>query len=399
LGKVNTWKRRGNVPHAVTSTGLLVEAIINHGEISELYAQRAGSTEGTPNLPSPFVLRSIYSSAFSRFITGFCDTPPNAAVKRSMYDAAEELGIPELWVEVRHDITHGEMPDVRFLQSCSNKAIEWLWNYFWAHIDKKPQAPQPLAPMKDLLKELLKARKDFLRGQKDQEWSEILKQILSTDPHHKDLPQTAKSLVSNRLLLPNPKSLVVRLFQNSDMQLIIYSNGLNMKAGYAIWDEPLQELCETRPSFYRTLTMALVEDLSSFPTVDPAHDSVKEATFHWVQHLLASQEWASNNRTFVIGDLQREVMETCLLNPFLWTHRLARVVLDDGDDQFREDWFGMYNVSISGKSETEEHDQESNKENSNSGDVSMNTTEPDSGINRGGWKPWKGEWAPRPIGK
>jgi hypothetical protein len=146
--------------------------------------------------------------------------------------------------------------------------------------------------------------------------------------------------------------------------------------------------------------MALVENLSSFPTVEPAHDSAKEATFHWVQHLLTSQEWASNNRIFVLGDLRREVMETCLLNPFLWTHRLARVVLDDGDDQFREDWIGMYNVSIGGKSETEEHDQESNKENNNNGDVSMkDTTEPDGDIKQGGWKPWKGEWTPRPIGK
>jgi hypothetical protein len=208
---VDTWKWRGKVPHAVISTALLVDAIDFQSNISEAYSQSLGSTGETKHLPSPFVQRSVYSTAFARFITGFCDTPPNAAVKRSMYDTANEISIAEEWVEVRHEITHGEIPDLQTLQTCTSEALEWLWNYYWAPLTRNAQAPatQPLVPVKDLLKALLKARKDYLRGEKDAEWSDILTQILSADQHCNDLPKTAKGLVSNKLLLPKQKLLVV----------------------------------------------------------------------------------------------------------------------------------------------------------------------------------------------
>jgi ribosomal biogenesis protein LAS1 len=62
---------------------------------------------------STFAIRAVYSTAFARFVTGFCDMGQNSVVKRSMFDMAELIGMPEAWVELRHEITHGQVPDLR----------------------------------------------------------------------------------------------------------------------------------------------------------------------------------------------------------------------------------------------------------------------------------------------
>ena len=56
VDRIMAWKLRGNLPHAVESTALLVDAQLHH------------SIPGT----SIFSIRAVYSAAFTRFVTGFC---------------------------------------------------------------------------------------------------------------------------------------------------------------------------------------------------------------------------------------------------------------------------------------------------------------------------------------
>jgi hypothetical protein len=106
---------------------LLIDAIVSHDEIIGLSEERQNAGYETKSSSSPYEVRSVYSTSFARFITGFCDTPPKASVKRSMYDVADELNMPEHWVEVRHEITHGDIPDLRILEQCTHEAVDWLW--------------------------------------------------------------------------------------------------------------------------------------------------------------------------------------------------------------------------------------------------------------------------------
>lgn len=59
----------------------------------------------------------------------------NSASKRSMYEMAEDKDMPENWVELRHEITHGEIPDLRVLELSVDAALSWLWAKFWINLD------------------------------------------------------------------------------------------------------------------------------------------------------------------------------------------------------------------------------------------------------------------------
>ncbi|KAF2421571.1 Las1-like protein, partial [Tothia fuscella] len=119
VNMVNTWKRRCRVPHSIYSTAVLVDAELHHNVEKN----------------STFAIRVVYSTAFARFVTGFCDIGQNSIVKRSMFEMAELIGMPEAWVELRHEITHGQVPDLRTLEHYVQASLVWLWDFFWIKLD------------------------------------------------------------------------------------------------------------------------------------------------------------------------------------------------------------------------------------------------------------------------
>ena len=48
-----------------------------------------------------------------------------------MYTKAQELGLPALFVDLRHEATHGDMPSLSNLRSAAKRALEWLWEDYW----------------------------------------------------------------------------------------------------------------------------------------------------------------------------------------------------------------------------------------------------------------------------
>jgi hypothetical protein len=55
-----------------------------------------------------------------------------------MYDMAESYGMPLTFVELRHEITHGQIPSVQTLQRHATEALDWLWKEFWAKLVPDP---------------------------------------------------------------------------------------------------------------------------------------------------------------------------------------------------------------------------------------------------------------------
>ena len=51
-----------------------------------------------------------------------------------MYDKAKELKLPAMFVELRHESIHGELPSLVVLRQAAEKALEWLWNDYWRHL-------------------------------------------------------------------------------------------------------------------------------------------------------------------------------------------------------------------------------------------------------------------------
>jgi ribosomal biogenesis protein LAS1 len=179
-----------------------------------------------------------------------------------------------------------------------------------------------------------------------------------------------------------------------------------MTAGYVIWDDPLQKLCIKRIPFYKSIVMTLMTELGSPTQTEPEADAEKEAIFHWLEHLLISTQWTRERKSyFVIEDIRPEIMELCLLYPTLWSQRLAKVLLKNGDEEFRRDWTDMHNASASTnnlldsstrQNETGSKDTEMIDIDESKGNTILSYSDTPSSI--GGWRLWDGPWTPRPIG-
>ncbi|KAI5461176.1 Las1-like-domain-containing protein [Mariannaea sp. PMI_226] len=124
VARVSIWMQRGNCPHMVESTALLLSAMLND--------QDAAMKENAAS--SAYAIRAAYSAAFSRFVTGLLDGHQDKQRKQSMYSIAKTIGLPATFVELRHQSTHEQLPPLAKLRSAARKALLWIWDYYWKHL-------------------------------------------------------------------------------------------------------------------------------------------------------------------------------------------------------------------------------------------------------------------------
>lgn len=67
-------------------------------------------------------------------MTALLDASQTAKFKVSMYAKAGELGLPAMFVDLRHEATHGEMPTLSVLRDANAKALVWLWEHYWREL-------------------------------------------------------------------------------------------------------------------------------------------------------------------------------------------------------------------------------------------------------------------------
>lgn len=54
-----------------------------------------------------------------------------------MYSIAKTIGLPATFVELRHQATHEELPSLPKLRNATDKALLWIWEYYWAQLSEK----------------------------------------------------------------------------------------------------------------------------------------------------------------------------------------------------------------------------------------------------------------------
>jgi len=118
--QVEAWKLRGHLPHAVEATALLTDAILHDDSAHNCV----------------FAIRATYAAAFSRFVTGLVDTKLGSGGGGTMFNRASMIGLPLSFVELRHEAAHRELPSLVLLRSYTNRALEWLWDYYWVRVDQ-----------------------------------------------------------------------------------------------------------------------------------------------------------------------------------------------------------------------------------------------------------------------
>lgn len=142
VDKVNLWLfKAGQLPAPIVATASLTEALLHDD------AQR------TSGALSESAMQSIYAMAFARFVNGFVDRDvarshaaemalddntegenmsTMAKGESSMYAHAATIGMPHKFVNLRHQVTHADIPNLVYMRSMTLQALEWLWERWWA---------------------------------------------------------------------------------------------------------------------------------------------------------------------------------------------------------------------------------------------------------------------------
>jgi ribosomal biogenesis protein LAS1 len=150
IDRVNLWLfRAGQLPSALVATAGLTEAVL-HGE-----------AEKTGGKISDSAMQSIYAMAFARFVNTFVDrdvahlhaaelalddvdrdegTAPTSKGESSMYAHAAAIGMPQKFVHLRHQVAHGDIPNLIYLRQMALQGLAWLWERWWVkHATGNPE--------------------------------------------------------------------------------------------------------------------------------------------------------------------------------------------------------------------------------------------------------------------
>lgn len=146
IARVFMWVHRGNCPHVVESTAMLMSAVLldrRHAYDHQHHRQDDnddGLIESEHDAASEYGVRAAYLTAFTRFVTGLLDGHQDRARKLSMYGVAKTVGLPAGFVELRHQGTHEPMPGLAQLRPAAGRALVWIWEYYWRNL---PDADGP----------------------------------------------------------------------------------------------------------------------------------------------------------------------------------------------------------------------------------------------------------------
>lgn len=89
-----------------------------------------------------------------------------------MYSIAKVIGLPATFVELRHQATHEQLPSLGKLRTAANKALVWIWDYYWKHLSAEDDdTPQTGA---DACKDTVMK---YLREEDDSRRASILEQM------------------------------------------------------------------------------------------------------------------------------------------------------------------------------------------------------------------------------
>ncbi|ELU17594.1 hypothetical protein CAPTEDRAFT_226006 [Capitella teleta] len=77
------------------------------------------------------VLRLNHAMALVRFINLITEKNQNKMFAKPVHHLAEELGVPEWIVDLRHEATHGNMPTLAIMRTATDFALNWLKEEYW----------------------------------------------------------------------------------------------------------------------------------------------------------------------------------------------------------------------------------------------------------------------------
>lgn len=126
--RIAVWKIRGSLPIVVDATA----AIIEIHQIDPKFRKDLKEDD----LISERRLASEYCMAILRLVNGVVDQDRNKRGKKdkkelSINEAANEIGLPRMLIDIRHEASHRDIPSLQLLREASVKALDWIKFYYW----------------------------------------------------------------------------------------------------------------------------------------------------------------------------------------------------------------------------------------------------------------------------
>ncbi|KAI5433369.1 hypothetical protein KIW84_020591 [Lathyrus oleraceus] len=124
LKRISSWRSRGSLPVLIDVTASIVE--IQH---MDPFFRQDQLNDGAGSV-SEEVLANLYCMAIVRLVNGAVEKTRKKELV-SIAVAAEEIGIPRMLIDIRHEGSHRELPSLKVVRSASTKALDWLKSYYW----------------------------------------------------------------------------------------------------------------------------------------------------------------------------------------------------------------------------------------------------------------------------
>lgn len=78
-----------------------------------------------------------------------------------MYSIAKTVGLPATYVELRHQATHEELPSLSKLRIATQKALRWIYDYYWIHLKEDVST---ISESKTYVQKLVREKDDSIRA-------------------------------------------------------------------------------------------------------------------------------------------------------------------------------------------------------------------------------------------
>ncbi|GIZ37157.1 hypothetical protein CKM354_000061500 [Cercospora kikuchii] len=325
VSRIMAWKMRGNLPHSVESTALLVDAILHHNNSDS-------STD------SFFSNRAVYSAAFTRFVTGFCDIGRNkerSLEPSSMLAIAKQIGMPSEFVTLRHEATHDELPAIQRLVKAVDDALAWLWVFYWSKLEEPgteasvaKSLPEVKARAKEIFKTYRGSRREVLKSKKPRDQTEetratsrnLVRLVKGSRLKRKAVAET---LVEENLLIPSKRGL-----------------GTPLDGAYLMWDSLLRDIVASSPSFLPVLQQSMLAILTHQEMEGTEQDATREAICMWLLHMTDYNASAEQQTAY-----RREMITMCCMHLGYWLTWLGKRLLETSGSDFRTDYQDLFEAS------------------------------------------------------
>jgi len=87
--------------------------------------------DATARRASEASLTLLYSMSLLRFVNGLIDSEQKGSHAMSVNVLAQRIGLPRLFVDIRHDATHNQLPSLQLLRHAAKQALSWLEQNYW----------------------------------------------------------------------------------------------------------------------------------------------------------------------------------------------------------------------------------------------------------------------------